>query len=173
MLQNLYTIISLPHIISLQICALICTEGCLSGYISFFSKEILIVWFISIFIEKYNFLFSFNCQFQGMNWQLCSPIFLAALLESLLNKLSEILKLCHLRCNINQDLNPEMFDVFLWLFVCFFCSGVGKWIAFKSILKQFCLSCSLPRSSKFYCVWLKYNVLQSHLVNCAIYVLYN
>lgn len=77
------------------------------------------MWFISIFIEKYNFLFSFNCQFQGMNWQLCSPIFLAALLESLLNKLSEILKLCHLRCNINQDLNPEMFDVF-FVVVCLF-----------------------------------------------------
>lgn len=96
MLQNLYTIISVVHIISQRICALICTEGCLSGYMSVFSKESLIVWFISIFIEKYNFLFSFNCQFQGMNWQLCSPIFQAALLESLkLNKLAEILKLCH------------------------------------------------------------------------------
>ena len=40
---------------------------------------------------KKNVIFCFpsNCQFCGMNWQLCTPIFLAALLESLLNKLGE------------------------------------------------------------------------------------
>ena len=95
MLQNLYTIISSVHIIALHICALICTEGCLSGYVSFHRppapEEILIACFISIFIEKKNVIFCFpsNCQFCGMNWQLCTPIFLAALLESLLNKLGE------------------------------------------------------------------------------------
>lgn len=65
-----------------------------------------------------------------MNWQLCSPIFLFALLESLLNKLSEILKLCHLRFNLNQFLNQKMFDFFFLLsFVCLFvlsAAGLGK-----------------------------------------------
>lgn len=64
MLLNLYTIISPLHIISRQICALIFAEGCLSGSVSFFlllpsPKDTLIVWFISIFIEKKShFLFS-------------------------------------------------------------------------------------------------------------------
>lgn len=40
-------------IISLQICALIYAEGCLLLFLSFFSpKEILIMWSISICIEK-------------------------------------------------------------------------------------------------------------------------
>lgn len=37
-LQNLYTITSPVHIISLHNCALICAEGCVCGHISRFSK---------------------------------------------------------------------------------------------------------------------------------------
>lgn len=84
-----------------------------------------------------------------MNWQLCSPIFLAALLESLLNKPAEILKLLSLRGDINQDLNPEMF------FCLSFSEELGNELhlnGLAAILKQFCFTRSLPRSSKFHCV---------------------
>lgn len=80
-----------------------------------------------------------------MNWQLCSPIFLFALLESLLNKLSEILKLCHLRFNLNQFLNQKMFDFSLpppapsRLFACLFFlqRDLGNESRLNPILRQF------------------------------------
>lgn len=85
------------HIISLHGCALICAEGCLGGYISIFFPQThlnSLVYFNIHRGKKYNFLLSFNCQFQDMNWQLCSSVFVVSLLESLLDKLAEILKLC-------------------------------------------------------------------------------